>query len=174
MKGPISSLRSTLASPMIRRHFLQFAVAAAVAAVLSGLMHIPSANATLLNFDFSFTNTTGNVDGTVTGEIFGLTDNAVSSASKIIITSAPDQLQFLGTGPFPITVMPEPGYKHSFTVEGGDVVATDQMQSFFPPLMEEEKPSSRSSTISPDLSLLVKLAANVMRHMTILPDVLRS
>ncbi len=130
-EGADLPFRSTLASPIIRRHFIQFAVAAAVAAVLSGLMQIPSANATLLNFDFSFTNTTGNVDGTVTGVIFGLTDNAVSTASRIIITSAPDQLQFLGAGPFPITVMPEPGFKHSFTVDGGRVVAADLNAEFF-------------------------------------------
>jgi hypothetical protein len=44
-----------------------------------------------LIFDFSFSNTTGNVAGTVTGEILGLTDNtALEAATDIVITSYPD------------------------------------------------------------------------------------
>ena len=42
-----------------------------------------------LDFNFSFSNVTGNADGTVTGEIFGLTNNATSAASDIVIDSAP-------------------------------------------------------------------------------------
>lgn len=125
---------------MIRRHVIQFAVAAAVAAVLSGLMHIPSANATLLNFDFSFTNTTGTVDVTLKGEIFGLTGNAVSAALRIIITSAPDQLRYLGASPFPMTVFPVlPPFglitldSNSVTVDQGHVVAANIAGNFCSP-----------------------------------------
>jgi len=47
-----------------------------------------------LIFDFSFSNTTGNVAGTVTGEILGLADNtAGEAASDIEITSYPDALR---------------------------------------------------------------------------------
>jgi hypothetical protein len=46
---------------------------------------------------------TGNVAGTVTGEILGLVDNAASSATDIIITSAPAGLTGgLPTIPFSI------------------------------------------------------------------------
>jgi hypothetical protein len=47
-----------------------------------------------LNFDFSFSNTTGNTAGTVTGEIEGLVDNTANQqASAVIITSAPSVYQ---------------------------------------------------------------------------------
>jgi hypothetical protein len=45
-----------------------------------------------LTIDFSFTNTVGNVTGTVTGEIEGLADNGFSSATDIVIESAPAAL----------------------------------------------------------------------------------
>jgi hypothetical protein len=50
------------------------------------LLLAPSANADA--FTFSFTNNEGNIDGTVTGEILGLTNNAAfQAASDLIITS---------------------------------------------------------------------------------------
>ena len=36
-----------------------------------------------LSFDFSFTNTLGVTSGTVTGQIYGLSDNATSAARSI-------------------------------------------------------------------------------------------
>jgi hypothetical protein len=45
-----------------------------------------------LTIDFSFTDTVGNVSGTVTGEIEGLKNNAYSQATDIIIESAPAAL----------------------------------------------------------------------------------
>jgi hypothetical protein len=43
-----------------------------------------------LNFDFSFTNVTGDVNGTVTGLIEGLTNNAISAATHVIVGSHPN------------------------------------------------------------------------------------
>lgn len=50
-----------------------------------------SGNAQALNFTFSFDNdpTWGNVNGTVTGEVFGLADNATSSATSVQIFTWP-------------------------------------------------------------------------------------
>jgi hypothetical protein len=45
-----------------------------------------------LTIDFSFSNTLGNVPGIVTGEIEGLADNGFSSATDIVIDSAPSAL----------------------------------------------------------------------------------
>lgn len=42
-----------------------------------------------VTFDFSFTNTEGNVSGTVTGQIFGLMDNSTGPATDVVIDSYP-------------------------------------------------------------------------------------
>ena len=62
---------------------------------LIGLMHPAAAHATLLDFTFSFTGTVppGSVAGTVTGEIFGLTEGASSSATNVIVVSYPVGLE---------------------------------------------------------------------------------
>ena len=41
----------------------------------------------LLDFTFSFTDTTGGVSGTVTGEILGLSDNSTGAATDVLIES---------------------------------------------------------------------------------------
>jgi hypothetical protein len=57
---------------------------------LIGLMHPTASHAGPLDFMFSFSNTVGNVNGTVTGEIFGLSDNASNqAASNVILDSYP-------------------------------------------------------------------------------------
>lgn len=54
------------------------------------LVGIGTPNARADNFEFSFTNTIGTVAGTVTGEIFGLTNDGVPGpASDVIINSYP-------------------------------------------------------------------------------------
>jgi PEP-CTERM motif len=55
------------------------------------LLFVSSAHAQLEDFDFSFVGapTHSNVNGTVTGEIIGLQNNAASAPTDIIITSAP-------------------------------------------------------------------------------------
>ena len=59
--------------------------------------------ATADNFLFSFTNTSGNTPGTVTGEIFGLVNNSTSSATDVTITSAPAAI---GIPSFPFDIFP--------------------------------------------------------------------
>ena len=99
-----------------------FLAAAAVAAALvaSGPAHAG------LDFNFSFTgDATGFVLGTVTGEIFGLTDDATSVPTDLVITSAPAGL---GMPAFPYDLSNAPGLHFSgdtFTVSGGAITATD-------------------------------------------------
>ena len=52
------------------------------------------------NFYFSFTNTWGTVNGTVTGEIVGLTNNATGPASQVIIMTYPSGLSPFEAAPF--------------------------------------------------------------------------
>ena len=53
--------------------------------------------ATALDFTFSFSNTMGGIEGTVTGRILGLTDNALSVPSGgVFVDSAPDDFEDVG------------------------------------------------------------------------------
>jgi hypothetical protein len=78
----MAGLRSTVA----------LAAAGALALVLLGA---GSARADSLNFYFSFTDNVSGIygspyaTGTVTGEVFGLQDNAISSATDVVIFSSP-------------------------------------------------------------------------------------
>jgi hypothetical protein len=59
--------------------------------------------ATLLDFSFSFKNNNGNVNGTVTGIIYGLQDNTNGQAAvDVVITSAPVEL---GNVTYPFSAM---------------------------------------------------------------------
>ena len=60
------------------------------------------AQAVSLNFDFSITNdpTWGNVNGTVTGEVFGLVNNATSSATSVEVFTWPAGLIPLASQPY--------------------------------------------------------------------------
>jgi hypothetical protein len=80
-----------------------------------------SANASTLDFTFSFTNDSGDVNGTVTGEIIGLADNATSSASAIYITSYPASLGLSLTTPYSLTPLPS-STLNKFRVFNGEVV----------------------------------------------------
>jgi hypothetical protein len=78
-----------------------------ILAALLCLLSISSANAQLLNFDFSFVGASSIGDpshtyftGTVTGEIIGLENNASSTPSDIIITSAPSGLNLTSSLPY--------------------------------------------------------------------------
>jgi hypothetical protein len=63
-----------------------------------------SSSAHAMNFDFSFSNdpAQGNVAGTVYGEIFGLTNNATSDATNVVIDSYPAGITGLPAAPFNI------------------------------------------------------------------------
>jgi PEP-CTERM motif len=74
-----------------------------------------------LNFYFSVTNTVGDVPGTFTGEIFGLTDNATSSASSVVIQSIPAGMNNLVSPPIDATLWDQQ-YQNSFQVVNGQVV----------------------------------------------------
>jgi hypothetical protein len=73
------------------------------------------------SFTFSFTNDSGDVNGTVTGEIIGLADNATSSASAIYITSYPASLGLSLTTPYSLTPLPS-STLNKFRVFNGEVV----------------------------------------------------
>jgi PEP-CTERM motif len=83
------------------------------------LMHATASHATLLDFKFSFSNITGNVPGTVTGEVLGLMDDATGPASNVIVDSYPAGLQLPAP---PLTIFSDLG-PNSFTVSSG--VVTD-------------------------------------------------
>jgi hypothetical protein len=82
-----------------------------VAAMLS-----VAAPAHAVNLLFSFDNTVGNVNGTVSGELFGLTDNATSSATAVELLSYPD----VGLPTPPVIGFP-PFSQNSLTLVNGDV-----------------------------------------------------
>jgi hypothetical protein len=93
-----------------------------VASILP-LLGAAALHANLLDFDFSFTNTIGDVSGTVTGEIVGLSDNSTSSASQVLIESFPSGLDnIFASLPIDATTWDQQ-YQNSFTVVGGQVVS---------------------------------------------------
>jgi hypothetical protein len=81
-----------------------------------------------LNFDFSFTNQDPDgVPGTVTGEIFGLTDNSTMAAADIVIDSCPASMGF-GMPSTPWDIFNAAGFSinaNSFTVREGEVTSGD-------------------------------------------------
>jgi hypothetical protein len=87
------------------------------------LLSFASTPSHALTFNFSFDNLNGNVSGTVTGQIFGLNDNATGPATAVDITSAPPGLVPL---PLPLS-MPVSGSENSnntFTVNSGVITAS--------------------------------------------------
>ncbi len=75
-----------------------------------------------LVFDFSFTNTNVfGVSGSVTGKIYGLSDNATGAASQVVIESFPSGLNsVLGAGPIDATLWDQQN-QNMFTVAGGNI-----------------------------------------------------
>ncbi len=80
-----------------------------------------SATAGSLNFDFSVTNTIGTVSGTFAGEVIGLTDNSISSASSVLIESFPAAMNSLDSPPIDATLWDQQ-YQNSFEVVNGQIV----------------------------------------------------
>lgn len=76
-----------------------------------------------LTFTFSFTNTTGNTPGTVTGRILGLSDNGTGPASQVFIDAYP---RAYDPTPFslPIDAALWPGqFQNTFTVSRGAITS---------------------------------------------------
>jgi PEP-CTERM motif len=89
--------------------------------VVLPLVGTAGADAGTLSFDFSFSNngefSFPSVDGEVTGEIIGLTNNATSAASRVYILSYPSGLGSSPPTPFNATGLPV--FYNSFTVVDG-------------------------------------------------------
>lgn len=105
-----------------------YQLVAAVALLAASL----SAQATPV-FQYSFTNATGTVNGTVTGKIYGLNDNASGAATQVTIETFPAALDSI-YGPGPIgTAAWDQQYSNMFTVSGGQIVAAEfeAQNSFF-------------------------------------------
>jgi hypothetical protein len=113
-------------TPTLRTIEMQkFLIAAAMAVCLT-----PPAHATL-NFTFSFVGTPGDgVPGTVTGEIYGLTDNTANQpATDIVITSYPSALTYLPSTPWDIFSVPGMYFDvNSFTVSSGQITAASFLE----------------------------------------------
>jgi hypothetical protein len=94
-------------------------------AVMAVAAMTASAQAGTLNFDFSFTATFGTqIGGTVTGEIFGLTDNATGPASAVDIYSVPGSVVYGETLPFNAMTVGTVN-SNSFTVVSGGITVAD-------------------------------------------------
>ena len=93
-------------------------------ALASGLA-LASTPGHALSFDFSFSNTVGEIRGTVTGEFDGLQDNATGPATAVFINSAPAFFNLTTPFSVPITGL------NSFTVTSGMIVDTNPAVPFF-------------------------------------------
>lgn len=85
--------------------------------VIAGVLLSNINTAKALDFTFSFTNEFGTIPGTVVVTLFGLTDNATSSPTAVVVQSAPTPLDvFNGVdfmqAPFSVVL-------NSFTLSGG-------------------------------------------------------
>jgi hypothetical protein len=81
------------------------------------------------NFYFSFTNTSGNVNGTVTGEILGLTNNGIPGpASQVIILTYPSGLSPYESAPLDATAWPAQS-ANDFTETAGAIVSANFIAS---------------------------------------------
>ena len=92
------------------------------AVVLLFMTTFQAANAVALTFQFSVTNTIGTVPGTFTGEIFGLVDNATSSATSVLIETFPAGLNSLEAAPIDATLWDQQN-QNGFTVVSGQITA---------------------------------------------------
>jgi hypothetical protein len=92
------------------------------ALALSGIV-LSGTSANADDFSFTITNTDGNVSGTVTGEILGLTDNSTGPATQVLIESYPAAFaSIVGPGPIDATQF-FTQLENSFTEVNGVVTA---------------------------------------------------
>jgi outer membrane autotransporter protein len=97
---------------------------AILTAALTAFGGLQTANSAELDFTFSVLNNPafGNVPGTFMGEIYGLTNNANSSANLVLIKSFPAGLNSLQAPPIAATSWNQQ-YQNSFTVLNGQITA---------------------------------------------------
>jgi hypothetical protein len=111
--------------PDARRFLALSRLTLAITTALVGVGLASSAGAA--DFLFSFSNNEGKTPGTVSGEIFGLQDNATSAATDIIVTAYPAGDYGFPAAPFsPIALAAaRNGYiaANSFTVQNDEIVA---------------------------------------------------
>lgn len=88
-----------------------------------------TATSSATNFSFSFTNTVFNTPGTVTGRIFGLTDNATSAVTDVVLDSFPAAFG-LPAAPVDIFALASFVADNSFTVSGGNITEDDLIFNF--------------------------------------------
>jgi hypothetical protein len=92
------------------------------ALALSGIV-LSGTSAKADDFSFTITNTDGNLPGTVSGEILGLTDNITGPAAQILIESYPTAIaSVVGPGPIDATLFLNQ-LVNSFTEVNGVVTA---------------------------------------------------
>jgi hypothetical protein len=99
------------------------------ALMISGIV-FAAGQANADDFSFSFTNDIGNVAGTVTGEILGLTDNSTGAATDVIIESYPSALNadLFTSYTAPIDLFADPWFStdaNTFTETDGQITAAD-------------------------------------------------
>jgi hypothetical protein len=95
-------------------------LAAAPFALAALTLMLSASSARADDFTFSFGNTVGDVSGTVTGEIIGLTNNSTSSATEVLITSYPAGLDSIFSNPIDASLWDQQ-YQNSFTEAGGEL-----------------------------------------------------
>ena len=84
-----------------------------------------------LNFLFSFSNVTGNVPGVVSGKIYGLTDNATSFPTDVVVTAYPAGINGLAPAPLDINAYAASlgsfinSYSGGFSVANGQITGGD-------------------------------------------------
>lgn len=101
---------------------MKFKTLLAIAAMVSAVS-VGAASAATVTFTFS--NVVGNYNGTVTGHVDGLVNNATSAASAVWVDSYPAGLNQFGTYSTPFNVLAWSGnlMENSFTLSGGLVTA---------------------------------------------------
>lgn len=92
---------------------------------LSGCLALAaSGQAQALDFTFNVTNTLGNVSGSFSGIVYGLTDNATGPATDVVVTSFPASLDsVVGSAPIDFLGTDWMVKTNSFTVTDGQITA---------------------------------------------------
>jgi hypothetical protein len=99
-----------------------------LSATLFASLAVFAAPAQALVFDFSFTNTTGAFQGTVTGQIFGLVDNSTSAPTQVTVDTVPPGYGALFNSPvtYPLDTDAFVDLTHDFfTVVDGQITDAD-------------------------------------------------